>query len=835
MPCRTARVCRPLVQNPAQCLWITDEVLADAFNRFTRALVGAKRHGSNVPGPLEARRRSAKRRMGLASHAASPSPVPDLGSLFGLSGFGTSRRQEFEKSWKYEPPAESRTQEAAASERDGLWKYGWPGGAPRRKEVVWEEFLDVSQHVEVDPVEESRKAFETLLAGKDSTGAISAADMTDVITFLESTSDEPAAHNIDRMMDWIGYRSADEHQLHDFIFGRLQSQTVSNREVAKALAYMAIYQNSRHISEILAHPFGQTKGQRDLREVSRSTTRMLLDHLQPDPLTPAPAPILLWLQCLMEANPRPFYVYTSRTWRDVYRELAHIYTSPAPLGAHLASLSYTDLSRVLLTHWVPHILPSDNEPSKTGTPDATYPFMAVNTFDPPSSLVLREAMERRRRIKVSMRRRPIRQNNPLIDMFIILNQHSVPLAGLAQDVFEIFHHKRPEITFKFFRHFWYRHFLKVDVQFAQRLVHHFLKIDQPLFAYRVFTYVPNLPLSHCYELPLKLAADGIGHSANIWRILRRQAPPDYLETSARNKYNLSLVPEHIELVNLVAWKFALSKTLDDRVAFRRVWECYRFLSDRGAPISTVMTRAVVTAGVVRPLRDRRRPGTTKFKYIHDLVKRVEGEEVARALDRAVYITWNYKTLKTGIEGVRYLVEGKMGRRVNGDQKWLMGTVKLWSRGKKRVRAYDRSYDKSAAAEAAAKRRLKGCVTGTEPKSKLDVSLTTLVPFQPLAPTHDSAADFPSEPSDKHEDDGTTCPPSIAASGIADPVDATGDSEAVQHKEASSSRDDTADSEIKIMICDISPPVQQPTARARSGLGYDGAATQPSMKPVEADH
>lgn len=90
MPCRANRCHRAAVRvlqtspTHAQHIWISDDLLAQAFSRFTLAVnsTGSKRHGSNVPGPLEARKRAARRRMvGLAQHQASP--MPDFGSLFG--------------------------------------------------------------------------------------------------------------------------------------------------------------------------------------------------------------------------------------------------------------------------------------------------------------------------------------------------------------------------------------------------------------------------------------------------------------------------------------------------------------------------------------------------------------------------------------------------------------------------------------------------------------------------------------------------------------------------------------------------------------------------------
>ncbi|KAF2007953.1 hypothetical protein P154DRAFT_479320 [Amniculicola lignicola CBS 123094] len=102
--------CRRAVHslNPPASLyiWIPDHLLAAAFLRLSRTShFHQKRHGSNVPGPLEARRRLAKRRMtGVASQYAGGPPLSgpfDFGALFGF--LSKSKRQP---AWRYEPPSQ---------------------------------------------------------------------------------------------------------------------------------------------------------------------------------------------------------------------------------------------------------------------------------------------------------------------------------------------------------------------------------------------------------------------------------------------------------------------------------------------------------------------------------------------------------------------------------------------------------------------------------------------------------------------------------------------------------------------------------------------------------
>ncbi|KAI9792991.1 MAG: hypothetical protein M1833_000978 [Piccolia ochrophora] len=97
---------RPTHSLPA--IWITDEILADGYEAFARAcslpLPPCARHGSSVPGPLEARRRLAKRRM---------TSVPSIeGASLDPGGLWEAVAGSIEGRWTWEPPTPtSRRQE----------------------------------------------------------------------------------------------------------------------------------------------------------------------------------------------------------------------------------------------------------------------------------------------------------------------------------------------------------------------------------------------------------------------------------------------------------------------------------------------------------------------------------------------------------------------------------------------------------------------------------------------------------------------------------------------------------------------------------------------------
>lgn len=99
LACRRAAV-QPCSNVNNHAAWITDEVLAKAFQSFAVTVsTPCKRYGSAAPGPLEAQRRLARRRMmGLAT--AGPGPSMAIPPLFGGIG-GTEERTR----WTWEPPS----------------------------------------------------------------------------------------------------------------------------------------------------------------------------------------------------------------------------------------------------------------------------------------------------------------------------------------------------------------------------------------------------------------------------------------------------------------------------------------------------------------------------------------------------------------------------------------------------------------------------------------------------------------------------------------------------------------------------------------------------------
>ncbi|USP73372.1 hypothetical protein yc1106_00646 [Curvularia clavata] len=98
--------CRRAVQSlqlpAAHHIWISDDLLALALNRFfPSSCPHQRRHGSHIPGPLEARRRAAKRRMTVSAGFHPQDSLQSLLNWNTLFGF----RRDSQPAWRYEAPS----------------------------------------------------------------------------------------------------------------------------------------------------------------------------------------------------------------------------------------------------------------------------------------------------------------------------------------------------------------------------------------------------------------------------------------------------------------------------------------------------------------------------------------------------------------------------------------------------------------------------------------------------------------------------------------------------------------------------------------------------------
>ncbi|KAF7196148.1 hypothetical protein HII31_02549 [Pseudocercospora fuligena] len=572
--------------------------------------------------------------MGMTASGAGIQPGgADFGALFGFGGYGA---QVFD-------PARDLNWKAPGREKEKKEEH-WMFPKMAKRKNVFEHILDVPKS-SIDPVEESKKAFQSLLESKQHVKEIKQDDLRDVLEFLQSSNDEPKAQNMKRLGQWLASKSLENvaiRPLTDVVLDKIRLGTMDDKELPDVLT--ALLMSGSHESPALQ--VLDTMSREALQAVCARTTQALFEHTFAGlvRVKELPEQIERWLCDLRKCRQLRVNQVDDPIWQSVYKVLASRTSGPAAAASHLYHLQRVELCLVLLEFWAPNFAPTGQEQRMQSIIRRTV-WNRPRTTDPG---ILLAAFNRR---WATVRRDRL----PFVLMLSVLQDHGIPHEEFVHHLFTILTAKAESnghgalVVYLTFRQLQLYQSLGVPAGLDDKLMRHFLRSESAratFFARKIFLHVPSLPLSTYFSLPLQLARVGNTPSSLIWDILCRQTAEDLvwrLEDRIGSDHN-RLSQAHIDLVHLVAHEYAKSCSLRPRVAFRRVWECYRFLQDRGAPITSLLTRAMVTAGVLRPLKDFKRPPTTQVRYVLSLVKQIEGEDVAMKLDQAIWTLWQSRTL-----------------------------------------------------------------------------------------------------------------------------------------------------------------------------------------------
>ena len=166
--------------------------------------------------------------------------------------------------------------------------------------------------------------------------------------------------------------------------------------------------------------------------------------------------------------------------------------------------------------------------------------------------------------------------------------------------------------------------LAIPTNIYVSVIEHLMAKGENYLAYKLFCDTPTIAITDVPELPVALLEDE-SVKFDIFEMLNRQPNPVPMEW--RESLKLAVTAGHIEVVHMLAHSCAHMKSLRPSQAYRNVWAMYRWLQDRGAPINPLMSRAMVTAGILRHLRACKWIPDGRLEYILSIVEKVEGVEV----------------------------------------------------------------------------------------------------------------------------------------------------------------------------------------------------------------
>ena len=651
--------------SPSSALWITDDVLADAFNRVLRVSLshnttGAwRRHGSHVPGPLEAHRRLAKRRMGgAAAMMERGAAVPWAGDFGALFGFGARKSPARADGWQWEapragpPPPPPPLVVVGVAVEEPLIRSKTPG--------------EVAREMQAKAVETSKATFLALLPADDSTTTTTTLDeaaLRPALDFLLTTHDEPDARNTLRLVKWLDTRTPSVEALSavlNLVHTKLQLRVLSVPTLRNFVPLLFARRDGKDVERVLALVLDNIPIE-NMRNVINEVTSNMRVSARETEVDPGLERVKSWLRILGRCkHMQGVRHHESLLWSRVYKHLGKQF-EPADFPEHFATLHAESLARVLLEHWVPYMAVAEPPP-----PDMTIRPDSKKMRFPRSSRLTLELIQDLTEQYAALRTARYTANStlkrdlpsPLTDLILILARANLPTTHVLTAVFALLIQTSTPSTLH--RTLLSLHNLRLGIPptLASTFITHHLSLNTTASLRRAYAtlllVVPTLsiPTSHP-SLLLRLIARGLLTPPAFFALLNRQPHPDRLPPSQRTAHTIrtTLTAAHIRLVDLAAYAFASSPRITSRAAFRRVWECKRFLQDRGVRASPLMARAVVRAGLARPMREKGGVALGQVRWAVRVVEAVEGEESARGVDRGVW------------EGhVRAVREGR-GRRI----------------------------------------------------------------------------------------------------------------------------------------------------------------------------
>lgn len=340
---------------------------------------------------------------------------------------------------------------------------------------------------------------------------------------------------------------------------------------------------------------------------------------------------LKWLQCL---STRSSFVQSPEQSDAVYAELAK-FLMPSQIAKHFTEqrVPALDMARMLLRTWFPN---ADLKKLRN-----MYPKCVITTTSKENKHVrifrhglldltkvqwpeVTQEFERLFTDLVDRRRR----YNTWVLFLRALARMGVSYEAIVHEVLALSNARHaPGTTAQTFKIM--RQSMAMPSSVAVPLINHFLATDRPRHAVRVFLDEPSVAITDCPGLPIACMNDR-GAKINLFDFLIRQR--EIVSRGRRTIKKLTLAQSQIDVVHLIAHDIAHAPSVSDREAFRNAWACYRYLRDRSAPLTPLISRAIVHAGISRPLQSRTWVPEKRLEFIFDIVEKIEGPEMREPVE-----------------------------------------------------------------------------------------------------------------------------------------------------------------------------------------------------------
>lgn len=375
-------------------------------------------------------------------------------------------------------------------------------------------------------------------------------------------------------------------------------------------------------------------------------------------------------------------------WHGVYNLLARE-RKASYFAGHFAEIGSDRAARVVLLYWQIPQLPDNHEAYRVDRENRTImngtykrlliSKMCADSFEDPHVDI---SSSRPRTISIQQAYSQImnsdlraRQHHgqeititPFTNAVVALSTWSTKLDLAIHDLFQLLiATQTPFMVFQAFMVLNNKCKMGVPHSAALAVIESLLDTDNAGWAACVFRSREDIRLSSCPELLLALARSGCASPTSLFEMLNRPEPANSIPVRDRSYPTNTISLDRAALVEELAFAHATSQNTTPRKAFRRVWECYRYLRDRRTPFSALISRAFVHAGVTRYLQASAWVSTVRFDYILEFVRELEGKQVADQIDQLVFV-WRNKVCLENARGIKFFNK-RAAETVAGNIRW----------------------------------------------------------------------------------------------------------------------------------------------------------------------
>ncbi|KAF2857795.1 hypothetical protein K470DRAFT_272988 [Piedraia hortae CBS 480.64] len=480
-------------------------------------------------------------------------------------------------------------------------------------------------------VAESRSHFDRLLGALDGQ-ILTRSSMDALMQFLQSSKNHPEAANFQKFCRWLGPQKTTDDillALAELLRDKIHDSVLPPEQWDVIWRFLVFRGEGDRVQSVLGEAWDNIG--------SEHAMDRLLDHILAY-TTDSPDKTHRILGVLSESRFMSSLPRTHPLWHRIYTRLS-LNLNLLSFAGHFKRLNGFKLAEALLHYWALRMADADKIPEMLDFGNEhIYHYASSPRKD--IKLVIRDFYKLQ--ANIAAKTFPGREARALVNLLVVLQQHDFPCTLLAHELLQLLMAIRTgAFVWRVFSRMRGRTGLKVPARLAETVIKWLLSSPTSIGrkelgrAWKTFVWFSTVRLSSCPDLPLRMIESGQGNPWKIFYMLNRQPVTETVSPDLRPRVRMTLFPSHIDTAHRIADAWSSSPYQNSTIAFRRTWEVYRFLQDRGAPISAVLSRAMVRAGILRKMKERSGISVAQLAFVLDVVKRTEGEELARHLDRLI--------------------------------------------------------------------------------------------------------------------------------------------------------------------------------------------------------